>query len=177
MKIFRLPRVRFLCLLFLTCSSQGNAVGLFSFLDIDVFTELDGIVTLAGKPLSGVQVTLNVLVTFNNEKFEITTTTDDAGRFHFDSIRAKSVNAFLPSAKMVKQEIKLSVDGKKYLAWNMTKNNYNFNGELNDLSNQENKGHIIASKINCELNNANITRKAGTHEHVALSGICRWLGE
>ena len=152
-------------------------MGLLGILEIDVFTELNGIVTRAEQPLSGVQITLYVRVNFNDEKFEVSTVTDDSGRFHFDSIRAKSVNAFLPSAKLVEQKIVITNQGKEYLAWDMVKNNYDYDGELNDLNARTSQSKIIPLKILCELNNTNITRKAGTHEHVALSGICRWDGE
>ena len=57
-------------------------MGLLGILEIDVFTELNGIVTRAEQPLSGVQITLYVRVNFNDEKFEVSTVTDDSGRFH-----------------------------------------------------------------------------------------------
>ena len=152
-------------------------MGFFDFLKIDVLTEVNGVVTLAGEPVSGAKIVLNVRIVFNDEKFNITTETDTAGRFHFDLIKAKSINTFLPSAKMVNQKITISHQGKDYLAWDMVKNNYDYNGELNDLSEPANKTQIIPLTLICELNNETNTRKAGTHDHIALTGMCRWEGE
>ncbi|MBV1915269.1 MAG: carboxypeptidase-like regulatory domain-containing protein [Pseudomonadales bacterium] len=176
-KLFKFSWMSLPCLFLIGCSQQVNAMGLLGFLEIDVFTELNGIVTRAEEPLSGVQVTLNVRISFNDEKFEVSTLTDESGRFHFDSIRAKSVNSFLPSAKMVEQKIVIIIDQQEYLLWEMVKNNYDYNGELNDFNGDKSQSKIIPLKIICELNDPSITRKAGTHEHVALTGICSWDGE
>ena len=152
-------------------------MGLFDFLNIDVLTDLEGVVTVAGKPASGVKVVLNVRVVFNDDKVEVISETTSDGRFHFDAIKMKSVNSFLPSAKMVEQKITFLYEGKTYLGWEMVKNNYQYNGELNDLSESVKPADIIPLSLLCDLNNESITRKAGTHEHVALTGICRWQGE
>ena len=172
---FFMPKV--IGLFFLFSSAQVNAMGLFDFLKIDVLTDVNGLVTLAGKPVGGVKVILNVRIVFNDEKFERIVETDNEGRFHFDAIKAKSINTFLPSAKMVDQQITFQYQGKEYLGWDMVKNNYNYNGELNDLSESINRSNIIPLMLVCDLNDQSTTRKAGTHEHVALTGLCRWEGE
>jgi len=157
-----------LCLINIT---QVNAMGLFDFLKINVFTETEGILTQAGKPLSEVEIRLDVRVVFNDEQFHVNTKTNSEGKFKFAEIKANSINTILPSAKMVNQKIVATYQEKEYVLWDMVKNNYEKNGELNDLS--ESNNALIPMVLNCDLDNELKTRRAGTHEHVALSGICR----
>ena len=100
---------------------------------------------------------------------------DQLGRFHFDAIFSNSINSILPSAKMIDQKITLQHQHKQYLAWNMV--NYKYNGELNDPSEPIDESNVIPPILTCDLNSENIIRKVGAHEHVALTGICRWRGE
>lgn len=176
MRIKRL-KLPFISLFFLFISTQVNAMGLFDFLKINVLSDVNGVVTLNGQPVSGVKVVLNVRIVFNNEKIEVVTETDINGKFHFDAINSKSINTILPSAKMIDQRITFHYQGKEYLGWDMVKNNYDYNGELNDLSEPENRNNLIPFNLSCELNDKSTTRRSGTHEHIALTGICRWEGE
>ncbi|MBV1959394.1 MAG: hypothetical protein KUG53_01545 [Pseudomonadales bacterium] len=150
---------------------------LSNLFNINVFTAMDGTIMLDGKAVSGVKVILNTRIVFNNRKISSSTKTDHLGRFHFDAIFSNSINSILPSAKIIDQEIILHYRDKQYLAWKMVKNNYKYNGELNDLSKLIDESDVIPLILTCDLENENITRKAGTHEHVALTGICRWIGE
>lgn len=150
---------------------------LFGLFNINVLTAMDGAITLNGKAVSGVEVILNTRIVFNNRKITSSTKTDHLGRFHFDAIFSNSINSILPSAKMIDQKITLQYQGKQYIAWQMVKNNYKYNGELNDPSDPIDESDVIPLILTCDLNNENITRKAGTHEHVTLTGICRWEGE
>ncbi len=150
---------------------------LFSLFIINVLTAMDGTITLDGKPVSGVKVILETRIVFNNKKTVSSTETDHLGRFHFDAIFSNSINNILPSAKMIDQKVTLLYQNKEYLAWKMVKNNYKYNGELNDLSDPIDESNVIPLILTCDFNNENITRKAGTHEHVTLTGICRWRGE
>lgn len=169
--------VKLMLSFFLLSTTQVNAMGLFGFLKINVLTDLNGVVTVSGEPVSGIKVVLNVRIVFNDEKIEVVTQTDDKGRFHFDAIKANSINALLPSAKMVDQKISFLYEGIEYIGWDMVKNNYDANGELNDLADTLNKSTMIPMQLACELSNEVVTRKAGSHDHVVLTGICRWNGE
>ena len=152
-------------------------MGLFDFYKVNVFTAMSGVVTFDGKPVKGIKAVLNVRVVFNNKNFTVSTETDDSGRFYFDAITTNSINTILPSAKMINQKVFFYYQGEEYLGWDMVKNNYEYNGELNDLSEPNSTSNIIPLILTCDLKDKSTTRKAGTHEHVALTGICRWSGE
>ncbi len=173
----RMNKVKIAILFFLLTSTQVNAMGLFDFLKINVLTELNGTVTLDGVPVSGVKVVLTARTVFNDETVEVVSNTDDKGAFHFDEINASSINTLLPSAKMINQKITFFYQDKEYLAWDLVKNNYEKNGELNNLSAMNERSQFIPMVLTCDLNNELTTRKAGTHDHVALTGICRWKNE
>jgi len=108
-------------------------MALFDFMKINVFSDVDGIVTLNGEPVSGATVKQYAEVEFNSNKFNREVVTDSQGRFHFDAIYARTMNTFLPSANSVIQKITIEYSGKQYQAWKSIKNNYDYDGELNDV--------------------------------------------
>lgn len=142
-------------------------------------SELNGVITDEEAPVSGAVVHLVARVVFNNKEFKSTTVTDENGHFHFDAIHSKSVNKFLPSAKMVDITITVQNNSKEYNLLSLTKNNYEENGEFNYFFENEkyDKSMIVPFELQCDLQNPRQVRLAPNNEFVTVKGICRWNGE
>jgi|GEM_PF-1828123 len=164
-------------LVFLGFSLRVNAMSLFDFMKICVFSDVRGVVTLNGEVISGASITREAKVVFNGKEYVDTATTDKNGEFSFPVLNASSVNTVLPSAKLVNQNISISYEGKTYTAWQMVKQNYQYGGELNSYTGSKLPADATPLDIVCELSNDDKVRKAGNHRYTVLTGICRWQGE
>ncbi|MFC1750469.1 DUF6795 domain-containing protein [Pseudomonadota bacterium] len=177
-------------------------MSLFDFLKVCVFTDVEGVVTFEGHPVSGAKVVRTAEVIFNGKKFSDETTTDIEGRFKFGAIYTHSINTFLPSEKMIHQDIFIHHENKKFHGWKSTKHNYNYNGELNrmdkisgelKITDPENTYTTQVTKINerdpqpkfipfilsCELTNDEENyRFPGNHSlSGSANGLCLWPNE
>ena len=165
-------------------------MAIFDFMKICVFTDVDGVVMLEGKPVSGTKLVRTAKVVFNNDEFKDEAITDSEGRFHFDAIYSRSMNAFLPSEKLVSQQITIHHNNKLFDAWRSVKHNYNYNGELNvfkdisgaldkNLKTDSNGLPVVPFFLSCELtDDSSYARAAGrNNEGNVVVGLCRWPGE
>lgn len=131
-------------------------MGLFDSLKVCLFSEVKGVVTSEGKPVAGVEVTQTAKI--SDKLYSYKTVTDVQGRFHFEERRAYSVNKFAPVEPFIDQKIKMTYQGKEYLAWDIDKRNYDPNGELNrDLN------------LKCDLGQKESRKEFGAR---ILWGIC-----
>ena len=108
---------------------------------------------------------------FTGKEYVTETVTDKNGKFHFNALYTKSVNTFLPSAKMVTQTITFSSQGKEYLGWHFVKGNYDYNGELNDL---DSSSELVPFELSCDFNNdENFVGITDSPSGSGYTGICR----
>ncbi|MGY4533728.1 hypothetical protein ACVW0Y_002861 [Pseudomonas sp. TE3786] len=144
-----------LALLLLGLLVQGHAMAFSKTLYL--FSEVNGIVLLDGKPVQGVEVDQEYHWHWKDEKARRVTTTDAQGRFHFPLITGKSLTAALPHEPVVEQRMRLYYQGKEYQGWYQSKHNYDDLGELN--------GRPL--NLVCDLND-----EPAPHPEIGSSGIC-----
>lgn len=122
-----------------------------------MFSPVDGVVTLAGKPVSGAEITRSYKWQGPDLSGKESVTSDTQGRFHFDATFESAIlPSLFPHNPSILQEIMIQHHGKEYEAWMFMKGNYDENGELG--------GKPI--KVSCELNDE-ASRDSG------FFGICR----
>lgn len=97
---------------------------------LHLFSEVQGVVVLDGRPVPGVQVERDYHWHWGNQKRTATVTTDAQGRFHFPEVTGRSFTAFLPHEPVVVQRITLRYRGKEHVGWFMAKHNYDRLGEV-----------------------------------------------
>ena len=128
---------------------------------ICMFSEVNAVVTLHGKPVVGAEIvrTSNEL---DSKVYTEKTITDAQGRFHFDALWVFSLRNFIPLNPMIKQHINIYYQHQEYMGWLGFKGNYGHNDELDD-----NKSLIFT----CELSEEP-TLKYQTRGNI--KGICKW---
>lgn len=88
-----------------------------------------------GAPVAGAEVVRRWTWGFNGRKGEDITTTDDQGRFAFDTVTGRSLTAgLLPHEPSIRQEITTTANGASLVLLSLQKANYDDNGELNGQS-------------------------------------------
>ncbi|MCF6281464.1 MAG: DUF4198 domain-containing protein [Candidatus Polarisedimenticolaceae bacterium] len=124
-----------------------------------VFSAVDGIVTLQGKPLQNVKVTRSYS---ESKKIDEVTHTDSEGRFQFpDWVDTTLFDfSFLPMEIRIIQEIVIEHQGTQYDAWVSAKSDYEKNSEL--------KGAPI--NLSCELSSE--PNHKDTPSEQTVYGIC-----
>lgn len=148
----------FLIPIFLFAVPQVS-MGMIEFLKICLFSEVNGFITVNGKPVVGAKVIRTSGL--NSKTFTETTITDNEGYYHFDMHIIKSINRILPLEPYIPQKIIIWLDDKDYQGWQMVKRNYDVNGEIG-----------AALNLKCELTKQpDITeQKIGSN----IFGLCRW---
>ena len=136
-------------------------MGLFDFVKICLFSEVNGIVTLNGKPVAGVEVIRTSQMGHDNI-YTDKTVTDEQGRYRFAARFTHSVYKIAPVEPNVRQKIAFLYQGNEYLGWRMNKHNYDINTEL---------GRPIT--LTCELTSEPQLRMGLRH---GAHGICTWDG-
>ena len=122
-------RYRALLLVSLSLVTLGVwSMGLFDFMKVCLFSEVNGVVTLEGKPVAGAMVIRTAR--FNSDIYSDSVITDGEGRYHFDAIYTKSLKKITSMAPLVPQELTITHAGSEYLGWVMNKTNYDMNGEI-----------------------------------------------
>jgi hypothetical protein len=94
-----------------------------------LFSEVDGVITLDGKPCVSAKIKQTV---FKANSKEITTNniTDDNGYFRFEEVSEnKGLLSFIPSEFVVTQRLIIAYDGTEYLGWAYTKRSSEQNSE------------------------------------------------
>jgi hypothetical protein len=149
-----------LVVIFTSILIPGVAMGFRPF-QICMFSEVNAVVTLHGKPVTGAKIvrTSNEL---DSKVYTEQTTTDAQGRFHFDALWVFSLRHLIPAQPMVEQHITIYHAGKEYMGWQHTKNGYGHNDELD---------HNKPLAFTCELGDEP-TLKYQMMGNV--EGICKW---
>ena len=143
-KNFHIPIIVLSSILLLVYATQVNAMGFLDFMKIYIFSEVDGVVLMEGKPVSGAKVVRTA--DYKDKIHTDTVVTDELGRFHFDDISTFSMRL---SETAILQEIIIHNEGKEYKAWKQLKRNDIRYGELNDANTPENA--IKKINLTCEL--------------------------
>lgn len=122
-----------------------------------LFSDVQGVVVLGGKPVPGVEVEQDYHWRWGNVKRTTTVTTDAQGRFQFPEATGRSFTAFLPHEPVIVQRITLRYQGKEHTGWFMAKHNYDRLGEV--------PGRPL--RFVCDLGT-----EAGPHPETQTFGIC-----
>ena len=149
-------------------TGQVQAMGMLDFMRVYIFSEVDGVVLMNGKPVSGAKVIRTA--DYKDKVHSNTVVTDEQGRFHFDDIFTYSMRL---SETAILQRIMIHYEGEEYLAWEMMKRNDNRYGELNDPETPE--VPIKHLQLNCELTDDQKVKRIFQFElgpHL-LQGLCR----
>lgn len=108
---------------------QVQAMGSLDFMRIYIFSEVNGVVLLDGKPVKGAKIIRTT--DYKDSIHSDTTVADEQGRFHFDDHYEYSMRLHETA---ILQKIIIEHDDKEYLAWKLLKRNDHRFGELNDAS-------------------------------------------
>ena len=140
-------------------------MGLFDFVKICLFSEVNGIVTLNGKPVAGVEVIRTSQMGHDNI-YTDKTVTDEQGRYRFAARFTHSVRKIAPVEPVITQKIAFFHQDREYLGWEAVKDGYELNTELGQPINlacelgQEPKIKVGEYLIN------------GEHSRRAIYGVC-----
>ncbi len=119
-------------------------MGFLDFARIYIFSEVDGVVLMEGKPVSGAKVVRTA--DYKDKIHTNTAITDDLGCFHFDDIYTYSMRL---SETAILQKIIIYYQDNEYLAWELVKRHENRYGELTDPEKPEKP--VIKLNLKCEL--------------------------
>ena len=149
--------------------SQVNAMGFLDFMRIYIFSEVDGVVTLEGKPVPGDRVVRTA--DYKDVVHTDTVMTDEQGRFHFDDLYTYSVRL---SETAIWQKIIIHYQDKEYLAWELLKRHENRYGELTDP--EKPNEPVIKLNLKCDLAGDQKNEQVIEFElgRVIVYGLCRW---
>lgn len=159
----------YLFLLMLIFPLQVNGGSMFGFLDVCLFSEVKGVVTLKSSPVPGAKVIQ--VAKYDDKEYTNETMTDAEGMFYFKPMYIKSVRQFFPVNTSISQKIVIQYEDKAYEAWKTFKADYEINSELNESS----AGNVIAINLQCDLGSSNLTKR-GAYGN-AVMGICTWEGQ
>ena len=136
---------------------------MFDSLKIQVFPEVNGVVTMNGEPVEGALIKL--VYDYNDKENIIETHTKNNGEFHFPEKNIHTLLKFLPMEIHVYQQIIISHNNNDYIAWRASKHKH---GTDNDISKKLNF-------LNCELTNEEIEQFFGDGYRENLTyGLARW---
>jgi hypothetical protein len=129
---------------------------------ICLFSEVNAVLTLQGKPVAGAEIvrTANQL---DSKVYTDKTTTNAQGRFHFAARYIFSLSNFIPAEPMISQRVTIHYQGREYLGWRYSKHNYGHNGELD---------HDKPIKLTCELTEEPTLKYQERRGNI--EGICKW---
>jgi hypothetical protein len=119
-------------------------MGLLDFARIYIFSEVDGVVLMQGKPVSAAKVVRTA--DYKDRLYTHTVITDEQGRFHFDDIYRYSLRL---SETAIHQKIVIHYQDKEYLAWELLKRNDSRYGELNAPETDDKP--IVKLNLRCDL--------------------------
>ncbi len=142
----------------------------FDSMKVNLFSEMKGIVTLEGKPVSGASLTRTAIPS-NDKEYTDTAQTDRAGRFSFGPMETHMFLKLLPSNSTIYQKMTIDYAGKQYLAWKILAASDRPNGELNEHDVIGTEQEVLIDLV-CELT-APETAKAGAYTS-AVFGLCTW---
>ena len=135
-------------------------MGLFDFMKVCLFSEVNGVVTLEGKPVAGADLIRTAEI--NDKVHTDRAMTDENGRFHFSAMYTNSLNKILPVEPVIPQTITIQYQGNSYSGWRTTRRGYDENSEMKNNKN-------IA--LTCELTDEDSMKEKDLRRPVA--GVCK----
>ena len=114
---------------------------MFDSLKIQVYPEVNGVVTMNGEPVEGALV--KFVYNYNDKDKVIETTTDKSGKFHFSEKYERTLRMVFGLETAIHQNITIIYNYATYVAWRTIKYAH---GEDTALSNK-------LTSLNCELTN------------------------
>ncbi|MCI0506530.1 MAG: carboxypeptidase-like regulatory domain-containing protein [Gammaproteobacteria bacterium] len=136
-------------------------MGLFDFMKVCLFSEVNGVVTLEGKPVAGAEIVRTAK--FSDTEHTDKAVTDADGKFHFDAMYTYSINKALMIIEPVfHQKMMINYQAKEYRGWKTVKRSYDENTEVG-----EGKQIILT----CELTDDDLKKEDGLR--VPIVGICK----
>ena len=122
-----------------------------------LFSEVNGVVLLDGKPVQGVEVVQTYFWHWGDKKGKTVAQSDALGRFHFPLITDTSLTAvLLPHEPVIEQTINLYYQGREIRGWFHANHNYEPLAETG-----------TPLDLVCELNNA-----PAAHPDIRSYGMC-----
>lgn len=116
-------------LLVLFGSLSGVAMAWSS--EMVLFSEVNGVVTSDGQPVSGAEVERTYHWGWKDVEKKEKTVTGQDGRYHFPEVVESSFfGSFMPHEPLIGQRIYIRYQGQQYKGWKHSKHNYRKNGEL-----------------------------------------------
>lgn len=103
-------------------------MGLFDSMKVCLFSEVNGVVTLEGKPVGGAELTRTALL--GGKVYTDKAVSDDTGAFHFEALFTDSSMKITSMNPLVPQKINISHNKVTKKGWLFNKNNYDVNGEI-----------------------------------------------
>ena len=154
-------------LIFIIYPVKGYSMGLFDFFKVYQASEFKGVLTNAGKPLSGVSLERKI-----NENDDYVTTqktvTDENGNFIFSAVSRFGLARFSMNENRYIQEITFSFEDVNYNAFYTAKSDVAINDEFSYF---ENKKEIrVPLNFDCELTNPD---EGVLFKNNTYTGICR----
>ena len=147
-------------------------MGFFDAMEINLFSEMKGVVTLNGNPVAGAKI-IRTAVSDSEKEYIDNTTTGLNGSFHFERMKISSIFNLLPGQSRVFQKVIIEYEGKEYLAWDAITGISN-KGELNEAD-VIGTDKEIDINMKCELTDKE-KKKYGAYITV-INGICSWDGQ
>ncbi len=133
-------------------------MGLSDVGKVCLFSNMEGVIKLNGKPVSGAKLVRTV----NLSKDEVDeTSTDENGNFKFEAKFARSLGKILPQEFAVSQVIIVSYEGKEYEMWSGVKRK-----PEEDI---ESRGKPLV--VECELNSEEKLIKVNNSP---IFSLCTW---
>ena len=131
--------------------------------DFCIFSNMEGKLTLHGKPASGAKIVLKLH--YYDEKLEpIETVADAEGRFHFPSVWKKlGMKRFVPHEPHASQSIIVTYKGEEYKIWYFGKHTFEEYSELNG----------VPVNFRCELTDESVPVKLEKETGLFVSK-CKW---
>ena len=168
-KNIHLRTIALTSILLIVFTTQVNAMGFLDFMKVYIFSEVDGVVLMEGKPVSGAKVVRTA--DFKDKIYTDTVVTDGEGKFHFDDISTFSMRL---SETAILQKIVINHQEKEYLAWELLKRNDNHYGELNDPETSEKPIRML--NLTCELTENQDKKQVVNFKfgNKTIYGLSRW---
>ena len=134
-------------------------MGLFDFVKVCLFSQVNGLVTLNGKAVSGAEVVRTA--EFRNKRYVDNAVTDNEGRYRFPESSGHSFSKIMYLEPRISQSILIRYKGTEYVAWESVKGNSAADGEISE-----------PLSLACELTTKS-TIKRGRNGN-PVNGICSW---
>lgn len=126
-----------------------------------LFSEISGVITLNGKPVSDARLVRTV----NRDGAQSDETiTDKKGYFKMPAVFERTVTKYLPQEFVVKQEIQVHYQGKQYPMWSGVKRRPEVNAES--------RGKPLV--VECELSREKQLKQVNNSPIISL---CTWAAE